>query len=164
MRLVPYLRCTNIMRHCTKFSAPQTEGDVQISCPLRSVYSCLALETQHRIELCLNTEEAGNRNCFKLIKLIHSYTFCLTRDSKSFNVKKMYVAMFNKVWSLWRLRTAMFWVTTQWVMVIPYQRFGTNYQSDLQGSRKHFMILHFLNTQDALIRKLQEEVRVDRMQ
>jgi len=44
------------------------------------------------------------------------------------------------------------------------QTFGTDDQSHLQGSRIHFLILHLLNTQDALIQKLQEEVRVGRMQ
>ena len=32
-------------------------------------------------------------------------------------------------------RTALFWVFTQRVMVIPYRRFGTTYRSHLEGSR-----------------------------
>jgi hypothetical protein len=34
------------------------------------------------------------------------------------------------------LRTALFWVTTQRVVVICYLRFGTTYRSHLMGSRK----------------------------
>jgi hypothetical protein len=33
------------------------------------------------------------------------------------------------------MRTALFWVITQRVVVIPYQRFGTTYRFYLQGSR-----------------------------
>jgi hypothetical protein len=33
------------------------------------------------------------------------------------------------------MRTALFWVTTQRVVAIPYRRFGTTYRSCLQGSR-----------------------------
>jgi hypothetical protein len=32
-----------------------------------------------------------------------------------------------------RIRTAFFWVVMQRVLVIPYRRFGTTYQSHLQG-------------------------------
>jgi len=31
--------------------------------------------------------------------------------------------------------SALFWVVTQQVVVIPYQRFGTTYRSDIKGSR-----------------------------
>jgi len=34
-----------------------------------------------------------------------------------------------------KLRTALLWVITQRVVVIPYRRFGTAYRSQLQGSR-----------------------------
>jgi len=34
-----------------------------------------------------------------------------------------------------KLRTAMLWVITQQVVVIPYRRFGTTYRPRLQGSR-----------------------------
>ena len=37
------------------------------------------------------------------------------------------------------LRTALFWVITQRVVVICYRRFGTTYRSHLQGSRKQKM-------------------------
>jgi len=33
------------------------------------------------------------------------------------------------------MRTAVFWVFTQRVVVIPYRRFETTYRSNLQGSR-----------------------------
>ena len=33
-------------------------------------------------------------------------------------------------------RTALFWVVTQRVVVIPYRSFGTRYRSHLQGSRR----------------------------
>jgi len=36
------------------------------------------------------------------------------------------------------LKTALFWVITQRVMVIPYQRFGTTYRSYPQGSKSIF--------------------------
>ena len=31
------------------------------------------------------------------------------------------------------MRTVLFWIIMQWVVVISYQHFGTTYQSDLQG-------------------------------
>ena len=37
--------------------------------------------------------------------------------------------------SMFERRTALFWVITQRVVVIPYRRFGTTYRSHLQGSR-----------------------------
>jgi len=33
------------------------------------------------------------------------------------------------------LRSAIFWIITQCVVVIPYRRFGTTYRSHLPGSR-----------------------------
>jgi hypothetical protein len=38
------------------------------------------------------------------------------------------------------MRTALFWVNTQRLVVIPYRRFGTTYRSRLQSSRIHEML------------------------
>jgi hypothetical protein len=37
--------------------------------------------------------------------------------------------------------SALFWVVTQGVAVIPYRRFGTNYLSEIQGSRNALGVL-----------------------
>ena len=42
---------------------------------------------------------------------------------------------FPAVYGTWRLRTVLFWVIMQKVVVISYRRFGTTYRSQPQGSR-----------------------------
>jgi hypothetical protein len=40
-------------------------------------------------------------------------------------------------------RSALFWVITQHIVVVPYQRFRTTYQSHFQGSRNPRMDYHY---------------------
>ena len=40
-----------------------------------------------------------------------------------------------------KMRSALFWDVMQHMMVIPYRRFGTTYQSHLQGSRPFLLLL-----------------------
>jgi len=46
------------------------------------------------------------------------------------------------------MRTALLWVVTPRVVVIPYSRLGTNYRSHLQGSRIQKDTFGFLTTED----------------
>ena len=44
--------------------------------------------------------------------------------------------------------TALFWVITRRVVVIPYRRFGTSYRPHLQGSSIQKYTFGFLTTED----------------
>ena len=61
--------------------------------------------------------------------------YCIT-SQRTFN---QCITGVNCVWakdsSAKKMRTALFWAITQRVVLIPYRRFGTTYQSHLQGSR-----------------------------
>jgi len=45
------------------------------------------------------------------------------------------VKKFSAVYGTWRLRSVLFWVIMQWVVVISYRCFGATYRSHPQGSR-----------------------------
>jgi hypothetical protein len=54
------------------------------------------------------------------------------------NVKKSVQEIISKderIVTMQFLRTALFWVVTQRVVVIPHRRFGTTYRSHLHGSK-----------------------------
>jgi len=46
------------------------------------------------------------------------------------------------------MRTALFWVITQQVVVIPYRRLGTSYRPHPQGSRIQKYLFEFLPSED----------------
>ena len=57
------------------------------------------------------------------------------------------------------MRTALFWVITQQVVVIYYRRFGTNFQSHLPGSKiQGSWILDTLDVMEKLSRNVGKEL------
>jgi hypothetical protein len=50
--------------------------------------------------------------------------------------------------------TALFWVITQWVLVISYWRFGKTYRSHLQGSSSLLLIVTFEDGPDSVCRNV----------